>query len=140
MLAGASQVITDALTEYGEIIGTLFQLADDVIDIASETNESGKTPGTDLREGVPTLVSLYILESNDPADSQLRTILSAPITDEAVVASTLATLREHEAIKNARRILVEYADQARAKLQPLPDGPAKAALSSLCEAIITRTA
>ena len=140
MLGGADQEIVESLTQYGELIGTVFQLADDVIDIASETNESGKTPGTDLREGVPTLVTLYILESDDPADAELRKILSAPITDEAIVQSTLKTLRNHEALRNARSILSEYADRARQSLSSLPDGAAKDALSSLCEAIITRTA
>jgi heptaprenyl diphosphate synthase len=140
MLGGADQEIVESLTQYGELIGTVFQLADDVIDIASETNESGKTPGTDLREGVPTLVTLYILESDDPADAELRKILSAPITDEAIVQSTLKALRNHEALRNARSILSEYADRARQSLSGLPDGAAKDALSSLCEAIITRTA
>lgn len=140
MLSGADVTVVEAVTRYGELIGTVFQLADDVIDIASETNESGKTPGTDLREGVPTLVTLYILESNDPADAALRSILSAPITDERVVASTLHTLRNHRALENAREVLKEYADRARAELAVLPDGPAKVALSSLCETIITRTA
>lgn len=140
MLSGADDITVEALTRYGELIGTVFQLADDVIDIASETNESGKTPGTDLREGVPTLVTLYILESNDPADAQLREILSAPITDEAVVASTLQSLRTHQALDNAREVLKSYADRARTELEVLPEGPARDALFSLCEAIITRTA
>ncbi len=139
LLAGATPAVTQSLTAYGELIGTVFQLADDVIDIASETNESGKTPGTDLREGVPTLVTLYILESDDPKDAELRKILSAPITDEAIVASTLVALRNHEALANARRILVEYADLARTQLTSLPEGVAKDALFNLCDAIITRT-
>ena len=52
---GAPREVEDALTAYGEIVGTAFQLSDDILDIASDTDESGKTPGTDLREGVPTL-------------------------------------------------------------------------------------
>ncbi|MDV3297177.1 MAG: polyprenyl synthetase family protein, partial [Brachybacterium paraconglomeratum] len=53
--AGAPLEVEEALTEYGERVGTAFQLSDDILDIASESDESGKTPGTDLREGVPTL-------------------------------------------------------------------------------------
>ncbi len=140
MLSGAESSTIESLTRYGELIGTVFQLADDVIDISSETNESGKTPGTDLREGVPTLVTLHILESNDPTDAKLREILSAPILDESIVATTLQQLRGHEALTNARKVLVAYADQAREALAPLPNGAAKDALSRLCEAIITRTA
>jgi heptaprenyl diphosphate synthase len=114
-------------------------LADDVIDIASESNESGKTPGTDLREGVPTLVTLFVLESTDPNDAALKAILSAPIKDEAVVAQTLKTLRTHSAMGASRALLHKYADEAQLDLNNLPDGAAKRALIELCETIITRT-
>ena len=60
MISGAPAEITDTVTKFGEKIGVAFQLADDVIDIASESNQSGKTPGTDLREGVPTLSLIHI--------------------------------------------------------------------------------
>ncbi len=140
IFGGVDRETIERLAAYGEIIGAVFQLADDVIDIASETDESGKTPGTDLREGVPTLVTLQIIGSGDPKDAQLRAILSAPITDEAVVASTLAALRVHPALDNARKILLQYADRARAEIAPLPAGSAKDALTNLCDAIVTRTA
>ena len=139
LLSGATPEVVEALTSFGEKIGVVFQLADDVIDIASESNESGKTPGTDLREGVPTLVTLFVLESTDPADAQLKAILSAPITDEAVVAETLKTLRTHRAMTQSRDLLHQYADQAKLELEPLPNSAAKRALIELCETIITRT-
>jgi len=140
LLSGSDAKTTEQLTKYGELIGTLFQLADDVIDIASESAESGKTPGTDLREGVPTLVTLAILQSDDPEDAQLRAILSAPIIDESVVASTIKALRSHRAMTEARKILKNYSDQAREEIADLPAGPAKDALLKLCDAIITRSA
>lgn len=139
LLSGATPEIVESLTRFGEKIGVVFQLADDIIDIASESNESGKTPGTDLREGVPTLVTLLVLESKDPADQELRNILSAPITDEQVVTNTLAQLRSHAALGASRKILQQYADEARLDLNNLPDGAAKRALIELCETIITRT-
>ena len=127
------------MTEYGEKIGVVFQLADDIIDIASTSGESGKTPGTDLREGVPTLITLFVLESDDPADNELKKILSAPITDEAIVESTLATLRTHKAMEQSRALVQRYADEAKALLNSLPDGAAKNALINLSDAVITRT-
>jgi len=139
MLSGAPSEVVEALTRFGEKIGVVFQLADDVIDIASESNESGKTPGTDLREGVPTLVTLFVLESTDPRDAALKEILSAPITDEAVVAQTLQELRTHPAMQASRDLLHKYADEAQLDLNELPDGAAKRALIELCETIITRT-
>ena len=139
LLSGSPPEVIESLTRFGEKIGVVFQLADDVIDIESESNESGKTPGTDLREGVPTLVTLFVLESQDPADAILKEILSSPIIDELVVASTLKTLRTHSAMDSSKKLLHEYADGAKLELNDLPDGAAKRALVELCETIVTRT-
>ena len=139
IFAGASAKDIEILTQYGEKIGILFQLADDIIDIASETDESGKTPGTDLREGVATMVTVHILESNNPDDAELKALLSAPIHDEEIVASTLKALRTHTAMKISRDLLVKYADEAKGLVADLNNSPAKDALVSLCDAIITRT-
>jgi heptaprenyl diphosphate synthase len=139
MISGADVKIMDALTKFGEEIGTVFQLADDIIDIASDSKESGKTPGTDLREGVPTLVTLFILESSDPADAELKKILSAPITDEAVVAQTILKLRSHSALTKSRELVAGYGKSAQKHLEILPEGPAKAALVGLSQAVISRT-
>jgi heptaprenyl diphosphate synthase len=139
MISGADEKIMEALTKFGEEIGTVFQLADDIIDIASDSKESGKTPGTDLREGVPTLVTLYILESTDPADAELKKLLSAPITDEAVVAETILKLRSHIALTKSRELVAGYGRSAQKHLEALPEGPAKAALVGLSQAVISRT-
>jgi heptaprenyl diphosphate synthase len=140
MISGADEKIMEALTKFGEEIGTVFQLADDIIDIASDSKESGKTPGTDLREGVPTLVTLYILESTDPADAEFKKLLSAPITDEAIVAETILKLRSHSALAKSRELVAGYGRSAQKHLEILPEGPAKAALVGLSQAVISRTA
>jgi heptaprenyl diphosphate synthase len=139
MLSGAKPEHTEALTNFGESMGLVFQLADDVIDIASESNESGKTPGTDLREGVPTLVTLHILESNDPKDAELKQLLSAPIKDESLVQETIKNLRTHRAIEQSREVIEKYAAETRKHLSVLPSGNAKDALVSLSEAVVSRT-
>ncbi|WP_374626907.1 polyprenyl synthetase family protein, partial [Aeromicrobium sp. 50.2.37] len=100
--AGTSEQVEAALTEFGERIGVAFQLSDDVLDIASESDDSGKTPGTDLREGVPTLPTLLALRGTDPADAELRERLAGPIEDDAVVEEVLAALRVHPAMAEAR--------------------------------------
>jgi len=140
LLSGAPRETMETLTLFGEKMGVAFQLADDVIDIASESFESGKTPGTDLREGVPTLVTLNVMKSQDPADAELRHLLSAPIEDEATVAQVLRELRQHKALDESRSQLVSIAKEARAALGPLPVGEATGALLSLCDAVIDRTA
>ena len=140
MISGAPAEITDTVTIFGEKIGVAFQLADDVIDIASESNQSGKTPGTDLREGVPTLVTLNVMKSNDPADADLKRLLSAPIEDEATVQQVLVALRNHRALDESREQLFMIAKEARSALGPLPINDATGALMSLCDAVIDRSA
>jgi heptaprenyl diphosphate synthase len=140
MISGAPADITETVTVFGEKIGVAFQLADDVIDIASESNQSGKTPGTDLREGVPTLVTLNVMTSNDPADAELKRLLSTPIDDEPTVQQVLLALRNHKALDQAREQLLQTAKEARSALGPLPVSDATGALMSLCDAVIDRSA
>jgi heptaprenyl diphosphate synthase len=140
MISKAPAEITDTVTIFGEKIGVAFQLADDVIDIASESSQSGKTPGTDLREGVPTLVTLNVMRSTDSADADLKRLLSAPIEDEATVQQVLVALRNHKALDQSRQQLVQVAKEARGALGPLPINDATGALISLCDAVIDRSA
>jgi heptaprenyl diphosphate synthase len=140
MVSGAPTDIKETLTVFGEKIGVAFQLADDVIDIASESHQSGKTPGTDLREGVPTLVTLNVMKSTRPEDRDLIELLKAPIKDETVVAQVLRTLRGHAALQESRDQLEQIARDARIALGPLPVNDVTGALFSLCDAIIDRSA
>ena len=138
--SGASPEAVDVLTRYGERIGMAFQLADDVLDIASDSAESGKTPGTDLREGVATLPVLYARRSTDPADERLRSLLSGPIVDDDAHAEALELLRAHPAMGEARAEVQRWADDARAVLAPLPEVPARRALEAVCDQAMTRSA
>ena len=140
MVSGAPVEIMDTVTYFGEKIGVAFQLADDVIDIASESNQSGKTPGTDLREGVPTLVTLNVMKSTDSADRELQQLLSAPIEDETTVQEVLIALRNHKALSESREQLHQVAKDARLALGPLPVCDATGALMSLCDAVIDHSA
>jgi heptaprenyl diphosphate synthase len=143
MFSGAPAHVIEAVAGYGDTIGVAFQLSDDLLDIASESIESGKTPGTDLREGVPTLPVLYALAdgAEDANARRLREILSqGPITDDAVVGEALDLLRESVALKRARETVRGYAERARAELAVLPDVPAREALESLADFIADRSA
>jgi heptaprenyl diphosphate synthase len=137
--AGAGPAIIEQLRRFGEQIGVAFQLSDDILDIASESVESGKTPGTDLREGVPTLPVLYALRSNDPASARLRALVSHPLVDAAEHAEALRLLRSSDALAQARATLVTYAENARATLRDLPDVPARAAFEALTDIVVART-
>jgi heptaprenyl diphosphate synthase len=139
LLSGADKSTVETLTKFGEKIGIAFQLADDVIDIESDSAQSGKTPGTDLKEGVPTLVTLQIMKSDRPEDQELKALLSGPM-DDATVARVIPQLRQHQALKDAKKYLHTLADESKALLSTLPTGPARSALENLCVAIVDRTA
>ena len=119
-----------------------WQLSDDVIDIASDTAQSGKTPGTDLRQGVRTLPVLYALRSpaQPPADARLRWLLEdADLTDEGLLTEALTLLRGHHAMKESRADVLNWVHEARASLEALPDGSARAAFLAMCDFVEKRT-
>lgn len=138
LFGGATPEIVETLTNFGEKIGIAFQLADDVIDIASDSNQSGKTPGTDLKEGVATLVTLQILRSNKPEDARLKKILSSPVSEKEI-PGLINELREHRALVEAKQYLHGLAGECKELLSNLPGGVARDTLERLCDAIVDRT-
>jgi heptaprenyl diphosphate synthase len=140
MFGGAPPEVVEALTAYGEIVGTSFQLSDDILDIASESDESGKTPGTDLREGVPTLPVMLARTANRPADARLLELLSGPLTDDALHAEALELLRANPAMEEARTYVVGRTQEAKDLLGVLPQGPVRTALESFADIVANRSA
>ena len=137
-LSGATPEAQQVMAEFGEQIGVVFQLSDDIIDITSDV--TGKTPGTDLREGIPTLPTLLARKSTDPADARLLELLDSDLHDDDALAEVLQLLRRHRSIDQAREEVRRRAEQARALLEPLPAGPARDALEALCTTVVTRSA
>ncbi|MEV4317682.1 polyprenyl synthetase family protein [Actinocrispum sp. NPDC049592] len=139
MFSNATPEQTEALYLYGKIIGAAFQISDDIIDIASPADESGKIPGTDLREGVKTLPMLFALQLGGPEADRLATLLDGPITDDAEVEEALALLRSSKGMDRSRETLEQYAERAHAALSPLPDCAARDALELLTRYVIERS-
>ncbi len=137
--AGVQPQTVTALTSFGEEFGVAFQLSDDLIDIVSEGGTSGKSPGTDLREGIATLPVLFALAGDDPAEARLRELVAGPVVDEAEHAEALELLRRSQSLARATGVLGDYADRARARLDAVPDGPVRDALAALCTYVVTRT-
>ena len=137
MFSDATEEQTDALRRYAEVIGAAFQISDDVIDIASPSVESGKTPGTDLREGVKTLPMLHALA--DPSETRLAELLAGPITDDELVEEALLLLRKSSGMDRSREVLADYADRARTELSKLPECAARNALEDLAVYVVERS-
>ena len=138
LLSGATPEVVEVLTKFGEKIGIAFQVADDLLDVASSQTASGKTPGTDLKEGIPTLVTLYVIAANEPSDKDLISKLSGPISDEDL-PKVILQLRNHKALKQVQEYLAKVANDANGLLVDLPEGPAKQALVNLTFALVNRS-
>ena len=138
LLSGANAQTVDSLTKFGEKIGVAFQVADDLLDISSDETASGKTPGTDLKEGVPTLVTLYVIAANNPADIDLIAKLKGPISENDL-SGVINQLRFHKALTDVKDYLAKVAKEANDLLVDLPEGSAKEALKSLTFALVNRS-
>ena len=100
--------------------------------------QSGKTPGTDLREGVHTLPVLYALREQGPDADRLRVLLDGPVTDDDAVDEALALLERSPGMVAAKAKLREFADAAQVQLAELPQGPANEALKRLVDYTVER--
>ncbi len=140
MFSGCTPDQVESLHRFGAAIGTAFQISDDIIDITSPSASSGKTPGTDLREGVLTLPMLYALQDTGAAADRLGVLLARPITDDAEVDEALDLLRTGPGVTRAEEVLAEHASAARKELAQLPECAAATALGSLTAYVVARTA
>ncbi len=135
LLSGVDREGVEAAARYGWNVGMAFQLSDDILDIASEHEQSGKTPGTDLREGVRTLPVLYGLEEDD---GELAALLADDVPDEPGVLRALEILRGGDALQRSRQAAGDYVRAAVAELAPFGDRPVVTAMTRLAEYALHR--
>ena len=138
MFSGVDEDQVERLSRLGGIVGTAFQISDDIIDIDSDSHESGKLPGTDVREGVRTLPMLYALQETGPDGARLRELLAGPVDNDEAVLEALTLLRASPGMAKAKDFLTQYAEQARHELTLLPDVAGRGALETLVEYTVSR--
>lgn len=140
--SGGSPEIAEAVAKFGEKVGVAFQLADDVIDIMSDGDVTGKTPGTDLREGVETMPILILKEraaagTIDEAGQQILDLLAGDVGDEAVEKS-VSLLREHQVMEEVRDLARTWSDEAVASLDAIPEGEVRNGLNAFARLMVDR--
>jgi heptaprenyl diphosphate synthase len=138
MFSGADDDQIARLSRLGGLVGTAFQISDDIIDIDSDSHESGKLPGTDVREGVHTLPMVYALAEPGPEGARLRELLAGPVEDDDAVSEALTLLRASPGMAKAKGFLAQYAAKARHELALLPDVAGRHALEALVDYTISR--
>ena len=141
MLSGAPREYIEPLRIYGEKVGVAFQLIDDVIDI-SEAGPSGKTPGTDLRAGVPTLPVLLLRKAatdGDATAAELLEFIDGGLEDDAKLNEALTRLRSHKVAELAELEARRWSQEAVEAIAVLPEGSIKNALALFAQAVVDRT-
>lgn len=145
MLSGAEEGITRAVVAYAERVGVAFQLADDVIDLSADAGTTGKTPGTDLREGVPTMPVLLLRRraqegTLDAGGRRLLADLDGDLAEDEVLAEVLERLRAHDVVREAREMARAESVAATAELADLPPGAAREAMEQFAYLLVDRLA
>src|SRR5687768_1971593 len=138
ILGEASEKQQTALREYGLNLGTAFQLTDDLLDFTSSDAALGKAAGADLLDGKVTLPLIYLMAANAKAVSMVQQVLSERSYQSVSQQHLLDALAQTNALERARAIADEYAENARAALECLPDSDYCDSLRSLPTYVLNR--
>jgi len=141
MFSGAPEDYLEPLRIFGEKIGVAFQLIDDVIDLQDRSGASGKTPGTDLRAGVPTLPVLLLREraKSDAAAAELLALIDGDLSGDEQLQLVVDKLRDHEVTEAAYQEAKRWANEAIEALASMPKSSVKTALELFAEAVVDRS-
>lgn len=137
ILAGASSEMETACAEYGQAIGTAFQVIDDVLDYTGETNIMGKNLGDDLREGKATLPLIAAMQRGTAEESQvIRTAIENG--DVSMLAEVVRIVRTTGALDVARTAAMREAQRAIEVAKQLPSSPHTDCLIELSSHLLER--
>jgi octaprenyl-diphosphate synthase len=139
VLAHSDPAIEEFLADYGRCAGLAFQLVDDLLDFTASFQQLGKPVLSDLREGKVTLPLIYALESGSETDRELvACVLTDKGFDRVGPDQIHALVNRTGALDRTRRLACDYAEKARASLDPLPDTDYRRALLSILDFILER--
>lgn len=122
LVAHLDRPVVEALTDYGQAFGMLFQVVDDLLDLTATDGQLGKPAGHDLVEGVYTLPVLRTLAGGGASAEELADLLGAPL-DAAERDKALAIVRSGGGLLSATETAREFVAQADAACDRLPPGP-----------------
>lgn len=135
IVSGHDQATIDALTEFGNAYGMVFQIVDDILDATASDEELGKPAGHDMLEGVYTLPVIRTLALGTPESAELASLLGAPLDDEQQQRA-LSIVRSGNGVTRAIDTARAYVDRAVAASASFPDSEATAALAAAPAALL----
>nr|4JXY_A Chain A, Trans-hexaprenyltranstransferase [Paraglaciecola sp. T6c]4JYX_A Chain A, Trans-hexaprenyltranstransferase [Paraglaciecola sp. T6c]4JYX_B Chain B, Trans-hexaprenyltranstransferase [Paraglaciecola sp. T6c]4JYX_C Chain C, Trans-hexaprenyltranstransferase [Paraglaciecola sp. T6c]4JYX_D Chain D, Trans-hexaprenyltranstransferase [Paraglaciecola sp. T6c]4JYX_E Chain E, Trans-hexaprenyltranstransferase [Paraglaciecola sp. T6c]4JYX_F Chain F, Trans-hexaprenyltranstransferase [Paraglaciecol len=140
VLTKQSEAIENAMQDYGKYLGTAFQLVDDIMDYASDSEEMGKNMGDDLAEGKPTLPLLYAMWHGN--EQQTAIIREAIETGNGMdnLTPILETMEQTGALTYTKQQALKASQQAIDALSPIEESVYKEALIGLAHISVERVA
>jgi len=139
VVANRSDAEIAALRSYGENLGIVFQLVDDVLDYNARESDLGKHVGDDFKDGKITLPVVLAFERGNEEERTFwrRTLEDSDQTPEDF-AKAIALMERHGTLAESMVRATGYADRTRKALTPFPNTPAKAAMLDLVDFCIER--
>lgn len=134
MLSGAGDEVTDAVAEFGRLIGLAFQVFDDILDLGGDEQITGKRPGADIRDGTITLPLIFALESRPG----LGRLLEQEQIDDDALEAVLAEVKRSGALERARGVALGYIGEARTVLDVCPDLVERELLNEVAARVVDR--
>ena len=129
----------EALTTYGQQIGTAFQIVDDLLDFTEDSDTLGKDAFGDLREGKLTFPIIYARSVCDDNEKRKLEKVLHPDTDRAeAIAFVKSLFQRYSVEEHCLKVAQGYADHAKAALVVLPETPARTALEDLADYVVAR--
>jgi octaprenyl-diphosphate synthase len=139
LLANAPNNKEDALFNYGHHLGMAFQMADDLLDYASDFETLGKNPGADLREGKLTLPLIKTLQRASKEDkAKIGKMIKASEFDPEEFKKLVLMIREYKGIEYTELKALEHVKSAKACLEIFEPSEQKELLSLLADYSIKR--
>ena len=129
----------NALTTYGQQVGTAFQIVDDLLDFTEDSDTLGKDAFGDLREGKLTFPIIYARSVCADTEKQMLEKVLHPDTDRAQsIAFVKSLFQRYSVEEHCLKVAQDYADRAKAALVTLPETPARIALEQLADYVVSR--
>ena len=125
MCAGGNGEIREGLRKYGENVGMAFQITDDLLDLIGETRKTGKTLGSDIREGWVTLPLIQAMKNdNDGSRERIKKVIGNDV-GQSDIKEVVDFVKDNGGIDYAEQKAKEYVQDAVNILHSLDGLPMK---------------
>ncbi|GAI24190.1 unnamed protein product, partial [marine sediment metagenome] len=137
LLSEAPEPKVQALRDYGHNLGVAFQIVDDILDFVGNEGDLGKPIGSDLRQGIITLPTIYFLQAH-PEDEAVTRVLSGRYGGDDEVRTAVEMIKESGAIESSTAEAKRFAARSRDALSTLPHNEYRQAMLDLTDFVVER--